>query len=130
MRVFFKSEKRKEQTDKVLKQHSFINNLGPMWTGPLWNKKLVYKMNKNCEKENKELYKLVSVIKQESKIETIGFYNIHTLAKKMKLKQIPKMEEVIKKVKAKKYKVSKTHFNNTSIKSDISEKALINILKN
>ena len=130
MRVFFKSEKSKEQTSKVLKQHNLVNDLGPMWTGSLWNKKLAAKMNKNCEKDNKELYELVSVINQESKIDTVGFHNIHILAKKEKLKQIPKMEEVIKKVKAKKYKVSKTHFNNVSIRSDVSEKELIKIIKN
>ena len=129
MRVFFKSEKSKEQTDKVLKQHSFINNLGPMWTGLLWNKKLVINMKKNCKKDNKELFNLVKIINQESKIDRVGFYNIHTLAKKAKLKKILKMEELIKKVRSKNYKISKTHFNNISIRSDISEKELIKILK-
>jgi len=130
MRVFFKSEKSKKQANKVLKQHSFVDNLGPMWTGLLWDKKLVTKMKKNCCKDEKELYELIKVINQESKIDQVGFYNIHVLAKKNKLKQIPKMEELIKKIKSKKYKVSRTHFNNVSIRSNVSEKELINIIKN
>ena len=129
MRVFFRSEKSKEKASEVLKQHRFVNGLGPMWIGSLWDKRLVAKMKQNCDKANKELFELLSVVNQESKIDTVGFYNIHVLAKKVKLKQIPKMEEVIKKVKAKKFKVAKTHFNNTSIRSDVSEKELVKILK-
>ncbi|MFH2020899.1 MAG: tRNA (guanine(26)-N(2))-dimethyltransferase [archaeon] len=124
-RVFFRCEKGRLRADKVLNQHKFIlynwktcerkvvdtifnkekgwDFAGPIWTGQLWDKKLVLAMLKNCPKENKELHNLITIIKDESRIDTVGFYDLHVNAKVLG-KQIPKMKDILSK------DVARTHF--------------------
>ncbi|MBW2984861.1 tRNA (guanine(26)-N(2))-dimethyltransferase [Candidatus Woesearchaeota archaeon] len=126
LRVFFRCEKGKKAVDNLLAQHGYFSRAGPMWLGKLWDSKLVI----NMEKINKEgsLEKFLSIIKDESKLNVIGFYDIHKICKRNRLK-IPKRELIIKKIKNSGYKVSETHFNPNGLKSDISEKNLIRVIK-
>ena len=130
-RVFFRCVKGKKDVDKVIEQHGMFDNAGPLWLGGLWDKKLVEKMYKSIKKEpifDKELIKFLKIVKDESKIDTIGFYDIHRLVKKYKIKKIPKKEELIKKIKKKKYRVSGTHFSGNGLRSDIPLNSLLKIL--
>ena len=81
-----------------------------MWTGQLWDKKLVEKMYKNIDKENKELFELISIIKEESKVNCVGFYDLHKLSQ-IKKTPIPKTEGILKK------DMARTHFLGWGIKS-------------
>ncbi|HJN57341.1 MAG: hypothetical protein QF436_00735 [Candidatus Woesearchaeota archaeon] len=152
-RIFFQCIKGKKETDKIPKQHGMFNNAGPLWTGNLWDDKLVNKMhsellkksieNKKTIKNNKttinkkindnqnhnEILKFLKTIKEESKINTIGFYDIHDIAKKRKIKIISKKEDIIKKIRKKGYKAASTHFSGTGIRSDIAYNKLISLLK-
>jgi len=128
MRIYFLQERGRSNVDKILKQHDFFQNSGPMWLGKLWDSKLVKKMLKNCEEENKEVYNLLKTIEQESKINSIGFHDTHVLAKKSKLKNVPRKLDLIKKIN-KKYKASPTHFCGSAIRSPIPEKELIKEMK-
>ena len=65
----------------------------------------------------------------ESKINVVGFYDITRLAKKYKLNTLPKKEELIKSIKNKGYKAAETHFRENSIRTDISEKELVKLLR-
>ena len=80
--------------------------------------------------ENKnELLKFLKVIKDESKINSIGFYDLHDIAKKKRLRTMGKKEDIIKKIKKKGYMASGTHFSGTGIRSDISYRKLLPLLK-
>ena len=126
-RVFFNCEKGKEKADKIMKQHGLYNEAGPMWLGQLWDTKLASKMLKNNEiEENK---RFLSIINEESKINTIGFYNIHKIVKKYKLKKIPNKELLMQKIKEAGYKAANTHFSDISIRSGMPLKKLIDIIK-
>jgi tRNA (guanine26-N2/guanine27-N2)-dimethyltransferase len=126
MRIFLKCEKSKQETDNILKQHRHFENSGPIWKGQLYDKKLVNKMIKNNKiKENE---KILNIIQEESKINTIGFYDLHKIAKKHKLK-IPKKEELIKKLRKKGYKASSTHFSGVGVKSNIRLGRLLRLLR-
>ncbi len=127
MRVYFRCEKSKSAVDEIIKKHDFFGQAGPMWLGKLWDEKLVKKMFLGCDKNNKELLSLLSIIKEESKINTVGFYDIHTICKQNKL-NIPKKEWIISKIK-KTSKVSETHFCPTGIRSDIDQKKLIQLIQ-
>jgi len=129
VRVFFRNTKGKEAVDSVLNQHGMYKQAGPMWLGELWDKKLVGLMWKHCDKENRELLKLLSVIRDEMKIGTVGFHDYHRLSKVHKFKSLPKIKELIAAVKDKGYKASETHFDQNGIKSDIDEKELVRIIK-
>jgi tRNA (guanine26-N2/guanine27-N2)-dimethyltransferase len=126
LRVFFKCEKGKKTVDYVLKQQGMFNDAGPMWLGKLWDNKLVSKMSSINEDES--IKKFVSIIKEEAKIDVIGFFDIHRLCKRNKL-MIPKRDLIINKIKKAGYKVSETHFNPNGLRSNIDEKKLIRILK-
>ena len=143
-RVFFRCVKGKKDVDKGIGQHGFFDNAGPLWLGKLWDNKLVNKMyqsikkgplSKNVNKKNqnvvydKGLIKFIKRVKDEAKINTVGFYDVHKLVKRNKIKKIPKKEETIKKIKKKGYKVSETHFSDKSLRSDIQLKDLIKLLR-
>jgi len=126
MRVFLSCEKSKEKTDNLLRHHGFFEDAGPLWKGPLWDRNLVTKMLRNNKKAEND--KFLSVIKEESSIDTIGFYDLHKLAKRYKV-EIPKKEELIKRLKKKGYKASDTHFSGKAIKSDVGLEKLLKIIQ-
>ncbi|MBT3582423.1 tRNA (guanine(10)-N(2))-dimethyltransferase [Candidatus Woesearchaeota archaeon] len=98
-----------------------LEPIGPVWLGKLWDRALVKKMvqNINTEAEKKgktitsiQTNKLIREIYEESAIPTVGFYDIHTLAKKNKWKQVPKMQDIFNKTKG-----TRTHFRLTGIRT-------------
>ena len=132
MRVFLKCEKSKKEVNHILKQHDFYEYAGPLWNGPLFDKSLtnnIYKNAKNDFSEDKELIKFLRIIKDESHINTIGFYDIHAIVKRNKIKTIPKKLELINKIKNLGSKASETHFNNNGIRSDCTLTNLVKLLK-
>ena len=133
MRVFLKNEKGKSKVDVILKQHDCFNNAGPMWTGNLWDKTLCTKMYKNALKsrifnKNKELARFLKTVKEESKINSVGFYDLHDVCGKNKIKKMLKKQEVINKIKKSGYQASETHFKGEGIRSDIPMDKLIMLL--
>lgn len=152
LRVYFHCEKSKTKVDEIIKQHKYFlycNNCfntqisdanigrcncgnkfvfsGPLWTNNLWDNNLVSKMLKNCN--DSETKKLLEVINQESKTNLIGFYSITAICEKLKISP-PKKNEIINKIKLKSYKATSTHFNPQGIRSNISSKEIIKIIKN
>ena len=158
MRVFFVCEKGKEKADAINNLHKYVlyctncmqiqtDNLnkieccnkqmqyaGPCWVGELNQKKMVQHildnvMRNKMYKEEKELQKLLQAIKEESCVSTVGFYDIHMLVKRNNLKNIPKFDFIIKACKQRGFDAVRTHFDEYAIKSNISAKMLISILK-
>ncbi len=120
MRIFFRCQKGKKKVDEIINQHDFYSGAGPLWTGQLWDAKLAKKI---------VIDNFTSIIAEESKKNIVGFYHIHKICKKNQL-PIPRFEDLINKIKKKKYFVSRTHFDPLGIKSDISIKELLNLIKN
>ncbi|HLC49880.1 MAG TPA: tRNA (guanine(26)-N(2))-dimethyltransferase [Candidatus Nanoarchaeia archaeon] len=152
MRGFLRSEKGKNKADDVLKQHGMLNGAGPMWIGKLWDEKLVTAMYKNSltnkifntqenqrfsvprnfkkiSWENKELIKFLKTIKEESKINSACFYDLHEIAEKNKINLMLKKDEIIKRIKKSGYSASNTHFAGTGIRSDATMEKIVKILK-
>ncbi|MBR9699959.1 hypothetical protein GOV09_05870 [Candidatus Woesearchaeota archaeon] len=123
MRVFFLCEKGKSKVDPVLKQHDMFGESGPLWEGKLWDEKLVRKMHKISPS------RFLKTILDESKIHTIGFYHLPSVAKRHKLGSLPRQDAVMKAIKKKGHKVSETHFMENSIRSTVAEKDLVRIIK-
>lgn len=134
MRVFLRNDKGKNKADEILKLHGLFNNAGPMWIGNLWDKELAGKMHKNaCSnkifRNNKELIRFLETIKEESKINAVGFYDLHDICEKNKIKNVPRKEEVKMKIRKAGYRASGTHFKGEGIRSDITPDKLIKILR-
>jgi len=137
-RIFFKCVKSKVECDKISKKHGMFNGAGPLWVGSLWDEKLTSKMyslinllkNKKIKNQNKtinqdnELIKFLKIIKGESKIDAVGFFDIHDAVKRKKLGKIIKKEELIFKIRKKGYKAADTHFSGTGIRTGIEYKKI------
>lgn len=112
-RVFFRCEKGRQRCDEIVKQHKFLeydkktlairaaektdDNMeyaGPIWIGKLWDSELVEKMYTNCDKENKKMRDFLSILKEESKIDSLGFYDLQKLAN-ITGNHIKKIEKVL-----------------------------------
>lgn len=135
-RVFFRAEKGKQKVDELLKQHGDFNDAGPMWLGKLWDFIIIRRMcpsasprQKSSLIEDKELDNFLKTISLESKINAVGFYDVHKIVKKYKLKKVPKSDELIEKLKKKNYSAARTHFIKTGIRSDISLKEFIELIQ-
>jgi len=127
MRIFFRCLKGKKDVDLVLRQHGMFNEAGPMWLGRLFDSKLCNKMLKNNEiKENE---KILRIIKDESKVDVVGFYDIHKIMKREKIHNTPRKLELISAIKEKGFKAAETHFSGEGIRSDIEYKELLKIIK-
>jgi tRNA (guanine26-N2/guanine27-N2)-dimethyltransferase len=124
MRVFFSCEKGRHKSDKIIEQHGNLGDAGPMWLGRLWDKKLAAGI------AAKSSEKILKTIAKESKIDSVGFYEVHNLCKKNKISNIPKASAIIAAIRKKGFRASQTHFSPTGIRSDIPEKTLVNIIKN
>ena len=130
-RIFFRCDKGKQKVDKLLRKHGpliFENcEYGPIFKGKLWDNKLVKRMLKSCNKNNRKMYSLLSIISKEATIGTIGSYDLHEISRK--IKTIPKIEEVIKKLEEKGFKASRTHFNLRAVKTNAQKNQIIRIIK-
>ncbi len=127
MRVFFRCLKGKKDVDGVLKLHGMFMGSGPLWLGKLWDSKLVDTMCKNNNVSEND--KILNIIKDECRINTVGFYDIHKIVKREKIKNMPRKLDLMDSITNGGYKSSETHFSNTSIRSDIEYKELLKIIK-
>ncbi len=152
-RTFLVCEKGKQKVDDIMKQHGYIvycksclyreptNHIfnkvcpickkeldyaGPLWLGSLWDTKLSKTMKKLTKE--KALQSFLTTISKESQINKSCFYNIHKICKHYKIDSIPKKEELIKAIR-KTNNCSETHFDALGLRSDISLKDLIEILR-
>ena len=135
MRVFFRNDKGKNKADEVLKQHGCFNSAGPMWLGSLYDEKLCNSIYRNSLKNNttnksKELIKFLKTIKEESKINSVGFYDLHDISKKHSVKNPHKKNDLITKIKKISYDASETHFKGEGIRSNIPYPKLVDLIKN
>jgi tRNA G26 N,N-dimethylase Trm1 len=71
----------------------------------------------------------LGTISEESKINSAGFYDLHDICRRYKIKNLRKKEIIKDKIKKMGYHVCDTHFKGEGIRSDISLNELIKILK-
>ena len=129
MRVFFRCEKGKSKVDSILKQHDTFNNAGPMWLGTLWDQKLTEKMYQLAvELDYPFEARFLQTMRDESRIPTVGFHDIHNLCKKNKL-EVPSFKPILDGIEKKGHDFSKTHFSPYGIRCDIKEKELLTIIR-
>ncbi len=128
MRVFFECKKGKTKANEIVEQHKIITKndiaTGPIWTGLLWDESFIKKM----KTQEEETEKFLNIIKEETKIEQVGFHEIHALCKKNKL-HIPQYLPLMKAIKDAGHKVARTHFSVNGMRSTISEKELLEIIR-
>ena len=140
-RIYFKTIKGKERCDEVLKEHRYLlfnpkslefkvsefnamkgfEYFGPLWAGKLLDRKLITKMAK--ENPFPEEQKFLDILSEESKLDTVGFYDLHVIAKKYGL-ETTKLEPVLKKVKG-----VRTQFSGTGIRTKAWIKDIVKVMR-
>lgn len=131
MRIFFQCKKSKKDVDIIMKQHCMFTWLGktsgPMWLGDLSDEALLKKMvDAKTDVQNK---KFLDILSEESKVHTVGFYDIHALCKRMKIHEIPRTEKVIERLRKAGYSCARTHFSDVGVRSDCSLDEFVAALK-
>lgn len=131
-RAFFRCIKGKQHADKLLLQHQFFEGVGPLWAGSLWDPNLAKKMVKSAENSDmyKDAEKFFRIIADESSINSVGFYDIHDICSNNGIKPIPKKEDIIFKIGRRGFSAASTHFRGTGIRTDISAKDFLCVIKN
>ena len=108
-----------------------METAGPVWTGTLFDTKLVKKMvaavaaSKTTDGKIKEF---LAIIAEEAKDEAksgIGFYAVEDLCEKHKIGQQPKTSDVIIRLRHKGFAASRTHCSTTGIKTNATVKQAI-----
>ena len=122
MRVFFRMEKAKTTADEIMQQHRMFGMAGPAWAGSLWDTKLVSAMLKLAK--DREMIKFLRLLKDESLVNAVGYYDLHTI---FAGKKIPQKQELIAVLRRKGFRASETHFLGTAIRSNASLKEIIRL---
>lgn len=129
MRVYFRCGKSKSEVDEVLRQHGMLSDAGPLWLGELWDKDIADKMYKLAAGlEYKTNARFLQTIRDESRINTVGYHDIHHICRQNSL-ECPSFDAVMDKVKEKGHPVTRTHFSPFGLRSSISGKELLEIIK-
>jgi len=126
MRIYFKAIK----NFKPVKEIKVWKSAGPMWLGSLWDGDLIKQMLNLSRSLSpkiilRETVNLLYKISEEAKIPTVGFLDLA----EMKLKQVPKISDVISKLQQKGFAASRTHFSPTGIRTNAKEKEFEKILR-
>ena len=136
-RIFFIKSKRKRDVNNIIENIKYIyycpkcyykslenetclncntktKLLGPIYIGSLWDDKFMEKIKekiKNMHPETIETFEKIYIGDYKCK-DIWYYYDIHRVAKYLKISKIPKIEEIIKK-----YNGFRTHFTPTGIKT-------------
>ncbi|MFA6214293.1 MAG: tRNA (guanine(10)-N(2))-dimethyltransferase [Candidatus Micrarchaeia archaeon] len=110
---------------------ALLHTGGPMHLGALWDCALVEKMLAlNAERKYakaKEMEKLLGAIIAESRIPSIGYYDLHVIAKKRGSKILP-MGAALEKIRKDGFSASRTHFCPTAVRTDAPHRKALELL--
>lgn len=142
MRVYVRVEKSPTKADKALKeigkidfdiktqQYSDENATGgPMWTGPLLDRKALKKMLKPvfAPAEEKRYHQLVQTLYSEADL-PVGYYEVNALAKALKRSAVP-FAKITGNLEKKGYRWSRTHVMPNAFKTDAPYKEVLAAFK-
>lgn len=149
-RVFGKISRGARKVDKILNQFDFVMHCnrcgnrkagdlelkcrcgeefevcGPIYLGEINHKKFIIETKKEAEKRNFSKEALFLTLLCEE-LQVPFYYDLHYLAKTVKTK-IPKIDELIAKLKKIGFKASRTHFCPTGVKTNAEFNELKNML--
>ena len=135
-----KCNKDKSKKKKIKDSNKQMVYAGPLWTGKLFDTKLVKKMKKeNYVKvigednkiDSKENIKFFEMLCEEAlvNVNNVGFFDIPAIMKKYKIGDSIKFNNLISRLKKKKHKVIRTHFGKQALKSDCGVGDVVRVMK-
>jgi len=104
---------------------------GPLWLGALWDSALLEKMLLLSAgmgyARAKEIGKLLSTMRDEGRIDSIGYYDLHVVAKKRGARILP-IDDAVAKIRDAGFSASRTHFCPTAVRTDAPHEKAIALL--
>lgn len=140
-RIFFRCVKQKSRSDEIIKKHEFFHycnkclkyfiskknyeickckdkemlTAGPLYTASINDEHLLKKMIEICEDEKTK--KFLELIMYESKINNVGFVDIHEYSRKYNA-VIPRTDSAIQRLRQSGFNAEKSQFNLYGLKTD------------
>ena len=100
---------------------------GALWLGELKDAELARRAAEEAAYlEDKRCSKLLAAIASE--LEVPFFYDVHHLARRLSLGELPPMREILEELHRRGYSASRTHISATGIKTDAPYEALVEVL--
>jgi len=96
---------------------------GPMWLGKLWDEEFtnfLYREAREREDISKETKRILSLIWQESKLQTVGFYMLSKLAEKVGIPQQPPIKKAVEF-----YEGVRTHFEGDGFRTRLPHEEVL-----
>lgn len=95
---------------------------GPLWLGDLWDRELVENMwqMRGIVNISESTNKLLKRIREESKLQTVGFYTISSMSEAFKIGQPPPLERFLQV-----FEGVRTHFTGEGFRTSLSHEELI-----
>jgi tRNA (guanine26-N2/guanine27-N2)-dimethyltransferase len=105
---------------------------GPLYTGALWDGRLVEKMLKeNAARgygNSAKIEGLLLTMLEESAIPSYGYYDLHVLAKRMSGRILP-IDEMVARLRAAGFSASRTHFCPTAVRTDAPHEFVVGLAR-
>jgi len=113
------------------KSNEHMDFAGPLWIDELHEEnfvKQVIKFNELANYSNKnKIIKILNILLEEINM-PISYINIHKLCQELNLQAVPKMDELINLLQEQGFKASRTHFDYTSIKTNMELESIQELL--
>ena len=96
---------------------------GPMWLGKLWDEEFtdfLYREAQEREEVSRETKRILSLIRQESKLQTVGFYMLSKLAEKVGIPQQPPINKAVEF-----YEGVRTHFEGDGFRTGLPHEEVL-----
>jgi len=108
---------------------SNIMELGPVWTGPIFDSEIMEKVHSEAlkrenMKNNKPFMRILGLIVEESKLNIPFYWSLEMFG----IADLPKMSRVSAMFHKAGYKCSRTHFGSTSLRTDAPANKIIALL--
>lgn len=96
---------------------------GPMWIGDLWDEEFtefLYREAEEREDISKETRRILKLIREEAKLQTVGFYVVSKLCEKRSVPQQPHIREAVKV-----FEGVRTHFEGDGVRTALSHEEVL-----
>ncbi|MFP4524332.1 MAG: tRNA (guanine(26)-N(2))-dimethyltransferase [Candidatus Woesearchaeota archaeon] len=127
-RVFFGVAQGKQRVDKILDDHGFLGDAGPLWLGPLGDKRLLARMSLVAEDSYPDAKGFLDTLAAEAALDVPGFFDVHEAARKLKSNP-PRMEDVLGWLHEAGFRAVRTHISGTGVRADCDEDSFLDAVR-
>jgi tRNA G26 N,N-dimethylase Trm1 len=96
-----------------------MGNAGPLWLGSLWDEQVAHKIAAQ-RPDDKSLQVFINTISEEAKIPVVGFIDLPTIGKKLKIGNLPSRDKLLQWIRQSGHKASLTHLTSQGYRTTMS----------